>query len=476
VNDIYATQVPGALWRVRYFRDGQPEEFAVILKPDGSLHSIHHTLAEATPGDSLSKDEAVALGEKFLRDEKKIDLSQWSLVESKSDKKPKRIDHDLTWQAKTPLDKTADSPGSDDHAYARMELLVMGDEVTNYRTYVKIPDEWSRKNDELTISRTMLGIGIPVLFFAGLGLTALIVFLKNLKSPDSRAIPWRRLSYWALWALGAYLAVFAFGNRIPAFLAQYNTAIPFKTFIGTLAIGAVLGGPFYFGFIVVLLGVSWFFARRAFTEEYFPSWTGMPAPYYRDAFFIGIGGAGALIGLQTLIQAIAQRWPTPHRAAPASFGSNFDAYVPAGAILGTSLLHSLLYMGFIALTATFVAAMLRPTWLKALIFGVATFAAMPSNWGSPADFAKQWIAETILLAVIVLGVRYVMRFNIFGCFLVVAVISLASGAAELLGQPDRFYRLNGYAVVAALVLLLAWPLMNWRGAPGGDDATHPAGI
>jgi len=482
VNSVYASQVPGALWSVRYFRDGQPEEYRVILKPDGSLHSVHHTLAEATPGASLSKDEAVALGEKYLRDEKKIDLSQWSLVESKSDKRPKRIDHDLTWQAKAPLDRATDTaatssaaPG-DDHAYARVELEVMGDEVTSYRTYIKIPDEWSRQREEQTISRVMLGIMIPVMFFAGLGLTALIIFLKNLKSPDSRAIPWKKLSRWAIWGLGAYIVIFAMGNRIPAFLAQYNTAIPFKTFIGTLAIGGILGGPFYFGFIVVVFGVAWFFARRAFTEDYFPAWTGMPANYYRDAFFIGIGGAGALIGLQTLIQAVAQHWPTPHRAAGADFGTNFDAYVPAGAILGASLLHSLLYMGFVALAATFIASILRPTWLKALVFLVATFAAMPSNWGSPADYAKQWIAETILLAVLVLGVRYVMRFNIFGCFLVVALISLASGAAELLGQPDRFYRLNAYAVVAALVLLLAWPLMNWRSARGEDNAIGSSGI
>ena len=93
-----------------------------------------------------------------------------------------------------------------------------------------------------------------------------------------------------------------------------------------------------------------------------------------------------------------------------------------------------------------------------------------------ADYAKQWIAGTILLAVLVLGVRYVMRFNIFGCLLVVGVTSLASGAAELLGQPDRFYRLNGYAVVAALVLLLAWPLMNWRSAASVDNATGASGI
>src|SRR6202040_3778944 len=104
VNEILATQVPGALWRVRYFRDSQPEEYAVVLKPDGSLHAVRHTLADEAPGASLSKEEAVARAEKFLREEKKIDLSQWSLVDSNSDKRPHRIDHTFTWQENAPLD------------------------------------------------------------------------------------------------------------------------------------------------------------------------------------------------------------------------------------------------------------------------------------------------------------------------------------------------------------------------------------
>ena len=50
----------------------------------------------------------------------------------------------------------------------------------------RFPTSGAGKREELTISRMMLGIAIPVLFFAGLGITALIIFLKNLKSPDSR--------------------------------------------------------------------------------------------------------------------------------------------------------------------------------------------------------------------------------------------------------------------------------------------------
>ena len=180
--------------------------------------------------------------------------------------------------------------------------MVLGDEVTDYRTYVKIPDDWRRKQEELTIPRTVLAIAIPILFLGGLAITVLIIFLKNLRSPEVRSIPWKRLSRWALWGLAAYVLVFALGNRIPAFLSAYNTAVPFKVMLATLAIGAVLGGPFYFGALALIFGMAWYFAKRAFAEENFPGWTGMPAPYYRDALFIGWGGAAALIGLQTLLQ------------------------------------------------------------------------------------------------------------------------------------------------------------------------------
>jgi hypothetical protein len=55
-----------------------------------------------------------------------------------------------------------------------------------------------------------------------------------------------------------------------------------------------------------------------------------------------------------------------------------------------------------------------------------------------------------------------MRFNILGCFLVAASTSLLSGAGEQLGQPDSFYRANGYAVLLALGLVFVWPLAAWR--------------
>jgi len=463
LNDIYATRVPGALWRVRYFRDSQPEEFAVILRPDGSLHSMRHTLAEETPGASLTKEEAIARAEKSLREKKKIDLNNWTLVESNSDKRPHRTDHTLTWEEKVALDSTdGSSVAGSDHAHARFEVQVLGDEVTNYRTFIKIPDDWRRKHEEATLARTIFSYSVPILLVAALGLAMLIVYLKDLKSEAARAIPWKRILLWSLWGLVGFLVVFAAGNRIPEFLDAYRTFVPLKVTLGGLAVGILIGGPFYLGTITLLLGVAWYYARREYGEAFLPDLRGMPAIYYRDALWIGLGGTAALLGLERLLATLSTFWPTVHRELEASFGQEFDAYLPGASILGAAVLHGLFYTGIVAAISTFVASQLRQTWLRVLLFLIGALALAGGGWGSPADFGKQFLARLILLGVLVFGVSRIMRFNILGCFLVVAGTSLLGGAAELLGQPAPFYHANGYGVVLALFLLLAWPLTAWR--------------
>jgi len=462
-NAVYDTRVPGALWRVRYFRDSQPEEFAVILRPDGSLHSFRHILAEETPGASLTKEEAVARAEKFLREEKKLDLKGWTLVEPSSEKRPHRIDHTLTWQQNEPLDPSSVSTaGSADHAYARVDVQVLGDEVTNYRTYIKIPEDWRRKHEEFSLSRTIFSYVIPTLFFLGLGSTMLILYLKNLKSEAARSIPWRRIGFWSLGGLFGFVAVFALGNRIAAFLNLYNTAIPLKMEFGIIAIGALFGVLFNFGGIAILFGIAWYFATRSFGVERLPGSTRLPAEYFRDALWIGLGGAAGLLGLGRLLTAASNYWPTVHRSLPASFGQEFDAIVPAASILGGTLIHGLFMTGIVVAVASFVAAHLRQPLLRIFLLVAGALALTGGGWGSRADLGKQFLGRLILLSVLVFGVQRLMRFNVLGCFLVVASTSLVSGAAELLGQPDSFYRANGYAVVLALVLFFAWPLAMWR--------------
>jgi len=41
-----------------------------------------------------------------------------------------------------------------------------------------------------------------------------------------------------------------------------------------------------------------------------------------------------------------------------------------------------------------------------------------------------------------------------------------AGAAELVTQPNAFYRANGYGILVAMLTLLAWPLVAWRQQSG----------
>jgi membrane protease YdiL (CAAX protease family) len=470
VNEIYEKEVPGALWRIRYFRDSQPEEWGVVLRPNGALHSVHHILSEEAQGAALSKDGAVKRAEDYLRDTQHVDLAQWSLIEAKSDKHPHRVDHQLTWQQNRSLDDSQTQADSKSQAHERIEVAVIGDEVANYRTYIKIPDEWRRQQSELTLPRVLISMVLPVLVLGGLMIVALIVFLKNLRSDDAHSIPWRRLAVWGLWGLAAYAIIFVFGDRIATFMNAYQTAIPFKTMLAGIGIGAVLGGAVYFSGIVLLFGMAWYFGRRAFGEERLTGWTHMPPLYYRDALLIGMGGTAALIGFSRLIAAVSAHWPTAHRGVEASFGGDFDATLPAAGVFGTVLLRALMYTGLVALCGSFVVTNVKQPWLRLLLFLSAVLATVGTAWGTPADFAKQFLAGALLLGLLIFGISRVVRFNLLGSFLVVACTSLLAGAAKLVSQPNTFCRGNGYAVLLLLAGLLAWPLAAWSMRAARDEA------
>lgn len=463
LNEICAKQVPGALWATRFFRDGQTEEYSVILRPDGELHSVHHDVAEASEGAALSKEQAIAKATDFLRNEKKIDISGWAVVDSVSEKRPRRIDHTLIWQAKQPLDGAENGVDPGQHAFRRIQVQVVGDEPTSYRTFIKIPDDWRRKQEALSIWRTLHTVLVACLA-AGVGIAGLIFFLREIRSDLMKQVPWRRFTVWGLVALGAFVLIGVFGDRLPMILSQYKTAISLKFVYGGLAIGFTIGAFFYLGLVVILFAMGWFFLKQAYGDLEWPGWRGMPADYYRDALLIGTGGTAALIAVSRATEFILRRWPTPHRALPASFGLDFDSYVPGISISAAAILHGLLFTAAIAAVGGFILAHCKSSALRVLLFVAATVSFV-GGWGSPADFLKQWVGQLVFLATIAFGITRVVRLNLLGYFLVLAIPSLLLGAQELLSQPNSFYHRQGYIVLAALAALLAWPLEGWLTGP-----------
>jgi len=66
----------------------------------------------------------------------------------------------------------------------------------------------------------------------------------------------------------------------------------------------------------------------------------------------------------------------------------------------------------------------------------------------------------------------VARMNLLGYFLALAIPTLLLGAVELLGQPNAFYRQQGYVVLVVLAALLLWPLSAWLSS--SNERQQPA--
>src|SRR5260370_42357217 len=103
------------------------------------------------------------------------------------------------------------------------------------------------------------------------------------------------------------------GKGIPALLLQYPTALSLGMFFATCGVGIFLITALISGGLVLLFGLAWSFGARAFGSEKIPTWLGVPADYYRDAFWIAVGGRGILIGVRRLLVGVDVLWPIPQR-------------------------------------------------------------------------------------------------------------------------------------------------------------------
>jgi membrane protease YdiL (CAAX protease family) len=467
-NRIYENQVPQAFWRVRYFRDAEPEEYVVLLRTNGGLHSVWHTLDERAPGPDLTKEEALARAEAWLRENKQVDFGQWNLVDANSEKKPNRTDHTLIWENKTPL---AGGPQPEDAAFARMELRVLGDEISTYRVFVKIPEEWERRQTQQTLPKT-LQLVWKYLLPAVIVVLMLVVYFRNLKQPEATSIPWRKFARWSSWGLIAFAVVEI--TSIPTTLHSYTTQIPFKAFLATIGVSWLIGTAFFFSAIAFFFGLGWYFWARAGEKNQLPEWFRMPADYYRDAALITTAGAATFVGFVRGGTLLARLVPALRASLPPSVPSGFDALLPAAQEISRAVYYGLFAAAIIAAFSGFIQLFVRARWQRTLLIFAGAL-AMVGGWGSGADFLRQFALYVVTIAFWWWGISKVVRFNLLGYFLLMAVISLAGGAIPLLQQPNSYLRANGVAALAMLALLVLWPIVAWRRAATSANSSSPIG-
>jgi len=216
----------------------------------------------------LRKQDAQALAESYLRDQKHLDISAWKLVEANTDKRP--------------AEPIIRSNGNKRQALIRKLRSNRARKFGFNCTYkgMKFPaTEHSSRFPKHGVTRKPYNTNADCAvirhscFCSRRSDYCTADFFPQPQTSGNCAGTVEAIG--PMVSLLSVAAILMFANRLPQLINAYRTASPLKIYYVTLAITIVFGIAIYLAGIFLLLGLAWFFLARAFDREQFPGWLGM---------------------------------------------------------------------------------------------------------------------------------------------------------------------------------------------------------
>lgn len=156
-------------WRVRFYKEHEIKEVFVGFTPTGQPYEFLIKLPENLQGSVLSKQQALDKAEQGVVSWG-VDLNNYQLVEYHSEEVVSgRIDHEFIYERKDVfLNK----------GKYRLKLKVSGDLFSSLQHFVKIPDEFYKRYEQMYATNKMLaGLARNIAFFLYLFIFGLFIFI-----------------------------------------------------------------------------------------------------------------------------------------------------------------------------------------------------------------------------------------------------------------------------------------------------------
>jgi membrane protease YdiL (CAAX protease family) len=292
------TRGPAHLWRWshRWFKPQQQEEFHVAVTPAGEVVGFDHEVPEAAPGATLDQASARTVAEAFLTGVMRRNLDDLEFVESETEKRPARADHDFTWKQKS-VDLGEGS--------LRVEVMVDGDQVAGYREFVKVPEQWTRDYEKLR-SRNNAAGSVDFVFMILLCVAMLVFLVRRLSDRD---VPVRM----AL-AFGAIAAVLYLLGELNAFSLTefgYQTTDSYSSFVTSFVWDTLLKAVGYGAAIFLLVAGSEPMYRESYPNQFslrrYFNWQGLRSRSFFIANIVGITLTFFFFAYQTVFYLAADK-------------------------------------------------------------------------------------------------------------------------------------------------------------------------
>jgi hypothetical protein len=293
-------------WTVRHFKPGETRETAIRFTPGGEAYGFSIKLPEDEPGAALEPAQARATAEQSAARDWGVDLSKYQLVEESKEVKPGgRIDHTFVYE------RPDVQIGEGRY---RLRLMVGGDRLINLTPFVKVPEAFSRRYEQLRSSNSVVEVAGVVAFLLLYGVGGCGVGLFYLLR--RRWILWRKPVIWGV--VIAFLQLLAGINQWPLLWISYDTAVSYGGFVLQQLLLLLLSFCGY----AALFAVS-FMAAESLTRQAFPQhiqlwklWSGEAAAS-KAVLGRTAGGyllVGAFFAYVVLLYFVASRalgWWTP---------------------------------------------------------------------------------------------------------------------------------------------------------------------
>ena len=175
-------------WHVRHFKEQDANEVSFWFKPDGSLYGFSEKIPEAEEGAALLSEDAQKLAEHYAAYNWDVDLIPYEMVEKAEEEQVNgRVDHSFVYE------RERISIGKGKY---RIRLTVSGDKLTGVDYFVKIPDEFERRYDEMRSDNDMIAtiaLAVIMVIYGLVGVVAAMFFLIR-----RRLLIWKQATAWGL--------------------------------------------------------------------------------------------------------------------------------------------------------------------------------------------------------------------------------------------------------------------------------------
>lgn len=223
-------------WEVRFYQEGDAAYSTLYFTPQGQPYGFSRHVPEQQKGAALAVADARALAERKAQNEWQVDLvsgnGPYALVQQSLKTRPNgRIDHLFVYE------RSDIRFGKQDEGRVRLELEVAGDQFSQLRYDIKVPESFSRRYEEMRANNNTLAGAASLAFGLLYGLGGCLLGLLVLWRQGW--VVFRPALLWA--SIIALLQGAAALNQIPGSWFHYDSALATRDFI-LQQIGAAVFG------------------------------------------------------------------------------------------------------------------------------------------------------------------------------------------------------------------------------------------